>query len=455
MRPPSGAPLGPKHHENETTRRLRYHSVSSERDRIRLNAVNSKDISAFVMRELFDNTPNTASASPEDKKTAPDSKRPENIVIQSNEDHRTSTDSTTKTALEEEKDVNTVTYSTSAKPPRQRESSQDSWQLVGKKGKRRRLAPLSPPPSPSPVCSTIKNRFSAIAPQEDQLEQMDTQNNMQKKQRIPPILLASSKNWSEKFKIIRSVCEFPPLAQLSGQKVINSLLTAYKRKRTHIIRNLPEDITIDEIAESLEEYDVPAAKIVQLRTSRPTASQLKQGITSISPPRPLPLFQILLQSTSAPEVFESLPYVCNMKVKIERFRPPSGPPQCHRCQLFGHTIKACNMNFKCVKCGQNHPSSECRRPKETAAICANCKGDHSANYRGCPAYKALEERLAKLKEAAKLASEKSKPQAPHLSYNNPNRTRIDICLHRRVPFGDCQKKEISVLVIMALTLDWR
>ncbi|KAG8224575.1 hypothetical protein J437_LFUL003094, partial [Ladona fulva] len=77
-----------------------------------------------------------------------------------------------------------------------------------------------------------------------------------------------------------------------------------------------------------------------------------------------------------------------MKVKIEKFRPPSGPPQCHQCQLFGHTMKACQMNFRSI----------------AAPTCANCKGSHPANYRGCPAYKSIKERLVKLKEAAEQAS---------------------------------------------------
>ncbi|KAG8227886.1 hypothetical protein J437_LFUL007197 [Ladona fulva] len=139
---------------------------------------------------------------------------------------------------------------------------------------------------------------------------------------------------------------------------------------------------------------------------------MKQGITSLSPPRPLPLFQILLQTTSPAEIFESLQYICNMKVEIEKFGPPSGPPQCHRCQLFGHTMKACQLNFRCIKCGQSHPSSECYSILPKGLTCTNCKGSHPANDRGCPAYMSIKERLAKLKEAAKQASGKPNVQPP-------------------------------------------
>lgn len=62
-------------------------------------------------------------------------------------------------------------------------------------------------------------------------------------------------------------------------------------------------------------------------------------------------------------------------------------PQCHRCQRFGHTKNYCCRPFTCVKCGDNHPSNECAKHKDSKARCANCNGEHTANYRGCKAYK--------------------------------------------------------------------
>lgn len=62
-------------------------------------------------------------------------------------------------------------------------------------------------------------------------------------------------------------------------------------------------------------------------------------------------------------------------------------PQCHRCQRFGHTKNYCCRPFTCVKCGDNHPSIECTKHKDKKARCANCNGDHTANYRGCKAFK--------------------------------------------------------------------
>ncbi|KAG5884529.1 hypothetical protein JTB14_029062 [Gonioctena quinquepunctata] len=37
----------------------------------------------------------------------------------------------------------------------------------------------------------------------------------------------------------------------------------------------------------------------------------------------------------------------------------------------------------CDECGNSHPTNECRKSKNTPAKCCNCKGQHTANYKGC------------------------------------------------------------------------
>ena len=65
-----------------------------------------------------------------------------------------------------------------------------------------------------------------------------------------------------------------------------------------------------------------------------------------------------------------------------------GATQCYNCQTFGHGSSNCYMQTVCVKCGQNHPSDQCssKQIEQNALKCANCKGNHAANYRGCPKY---------------------------------------------------------------------
>lgn len=70
-------------------------------------------------------------------------------------------------------------------------------------------------------------------------------------------------------------------------------------------------------------------------------------------------------------------------------------------------MRNCNLAALCVKCGEKHLSAECRLPNKAdlarvdksvtreAIKCANCSGQHTANYRGCPTRKNY---LAKLAE---------------------------------------------------------
>lgn len=61
-------------------------------------------------------------------------------------------------------------------------------------------------------------------------------------------------------------------------------------------------------------------------------------------------------------------------------------PQCKKCQQFGHTKAFCAHTPKCIKCGNKHETIQCR--KTVNDKCANCQGEHTANYwKGCPIYK--------------------------------------------------------------------
>lgn len=115
--------------------------------------------------------------------------------------------------------------------------------------------------------------------------------------------------------------------------------------------------------------------------------------------------------------------VFNILVKWRYFeRKPSDAVQCHRCQRFGHGMRNCNLAPLCVKCGEKHFSVDCRLPKKadlspsdkdktrSAIKCANCSGQHTANYRGCPTRKHYLAKLAEKK--AEIRNAKPPPLGP-------------------------------------------
>lgn len=105
---------------------------------------------------------------------------------------------------------------------------------------------------------------------------------------------------------------------------------------------------------------------------------------------PLPLFFLdLKHNPKNPEIY-NLTRLYNGIIKVEPPKPRKTVVQCMRCQQFGHTRNFCNQTARCVKCEGLHPTEKCNKPKDIPPVCTNCKGNHPANYRGCPEHTRLQ-----------------------------------------------------------------
>lgn len=123
-------------------------------------------------------------------------------------------------------------------------------------------------------------------------------------------------------------------------------------------------------------------------------------------------------------------------VKFENYSKRfTGPTQCAKCLHYGHGASNCYMSPRCIKCGESHQSISCPRnlapddpkskiPKELVK-CANCGGNHTANFSKCPArFKYLEiRRLAQNKPVQKstpvtIPAPKSTFTKSKVSYQN-------------------------------------
>jgi hypothetical protein len=65
--------------------------------------------------------------------------------------------------------------------------------------------------------------------------------------------------------------------------------------------------------------------------------------------------------------------------------------QCHKCQKWGHAATNCYATAKCLKCANNHLTSECTLKKDVEEDqrkikCANCGQGHLANSTDCEKY---------------------------------------------------------------------
>lgn len=102
---------------------------------------------------------------------------------------------------------------------------------------------------------------------------------------------------------------------------------------------------------------------------------------------PLPLFLVNLEPMEHNLKIFQVSKILNSLVKIEKLRKSRHPPQCKRCQMYGHTRNWCHHQPRCVKCSGNHSTSDSTKSRDTPAKCVLCSGTHTANYKGCPALK--------------------------------------------------------------------
>lgn len=90
-----------------------------------------------------------------------------------------------------------------------------------------------------------------------------------------------------------------------------------------------------------------------------------------------------------------------------------GPIQCSRCMQYGHGGNCCNLKPKCIRCGQEHISSECphinpdtKRIPDEIVKCGLCGQNHPANFSGC------EKRLAFIQRQNLYRSRTQRSQRP-------------------------------------------
>lgn len=136
-----------------------------------------------------------------------------------------------------------------------------------------------------------------------------------------------------------------------------------------VIKGIPLDISDNELSNEL--------------TLLGYSLQLVRGFLKNG--KRIPIHMVSLKMTENAKDIYNIGEMFYVRVKIESYKN-SGPAQCFNCQHFGHSSQNCNLTPRCVKCGKEHPTKECPKPKTDNAHCCNCGGEHTANYRGCPHY---------------------------------------------------------------------
>lgn len=142
-----------------------------------------------------------------------------------------------------------------------------------------------------------------------------------------------------------------------------------------VIRHLHYSIATTDIETALTElgFSVISVRTIQNRFTK----------------RPLSLFSVNLKPVEFSQNIFNLTKLLNFIITVEKPRKSPSPPQCLKCQQYGHTRHYCRHTPRCVKCSETHLTTDCTKSRDLPAKCALCSGAHTANYKGCPAYKEL------------------------------------------------------------------
>lgn len=146
--------------------------------------------------------------------------------------------------------------------------------------------------------------------------------------------------------------------------------TDQDKRHAYILRGLDAGFTEDEIKKDLaDEHEV----IVE------TIYQLKKTLR--------PLFMLIVSPNITLEwLTANVRYILHTRVYWERRKNDRQLPQCHRCQVWGHSARNCFKPYVCLKCGEAHETYKCEKARTAPAKCANCSQAHPANDIECPVY---------------------------------------------------------------------
>lgn len=262
----------------------------------------------------------------------------------------------------------------------------------------KKTARVPPPVKDDAVALT--NKFSALS-----TTGKENAPPPPKTSRPPPIFIYNIQNKFQFTKTISAVCKIKPLyqhtseyikLQVQTQEDYNKLQTYCKQTNTRfsteiskaerlfkvVIRKLPEDTPPEDILQDLLDLGYPAQQVSQMFGKDKVTQQKK----------PFPLFLASFRRQTDNKNIYDLQYLLSYRVAIETYRPPE-ILQCFKCQRLNHSQQTCFLDPRCVKCGEGHLARDCpKKTRDTPAKCANCKGDHPANYRGCQMIKAALEK---------------------------------------------------------------
>lgn len=269
--------------------------------------------------------------------------------------------------------------------------------------------------------------------------------NNKKKEKVPPIVAynintkstinklneAIGKNSFTIKKINKNVTHIITADISSFLKAMETVKAEDKQYYTYTPKEMKhETILLKGVDGSFDEGDITAA-FEDLQVSQHILKISKYHTRkSLKDNRDLNIWLIQLKPNSDVSVLTNIKFILHQSVSFERL-VRSETIQCKNCQRYGHAASNCNMQYRCVKCIEQHGPGQCpKTDRTTEPYCINCnKTGHPANYRQCPKYQELQarkEQVRKQQEEQQLEKRQmyNNYYTPHRSYSKTVQPRI-------------------------------
>lgn len=260
-------------------------------------------------------------------------------------------------------------------------------------------------------------------------------SSMEKQVKMPPIVVYSYlENHSKALKTLRSACKQDFDVKCRGNRLIflakckedyNKIIAdvtsakleyhtytpADEINRTLVLRNVPPNVTCEEIEDDLKEKHIVPIKITQMTKKEMSGRIIKY-----------PLFLVTFDKSVNVKDVVATNRLCGCIVNWERYKNFSGITQCYKCQAFNHIAKNCYRKPKCLKCAGSHTTDSCTSAPDKSPVCANCGGGHPANHESCLVLqkhkKARQSAANELKSPAKPVFKLNSNEFPSLPKSN-------------------------------------
>ena len=276
--------------------------------------------------------------------------------------------------------------------------------------------------SPStPVSFLTTNKFSVLSVDEGPSEEKAIKDNP------PPIYLKNITKISEFCRALSLKLQQNKysIKSRSNDIVLKTETSDGYRKAVTYLREISADFHTYQMKEDkpfrvVLRYLHPSTPVEEIKQELVQLNFIPRTITNVkdrSTKVPLALFFVDLEPNTKNKDIFNLRNLGPFQIKVEEPYKKLDIPQCQRCQAFGHTKQYCNHAPRCVKCAGPHLWKDCKKARETPAICALCNGDHPASFRGCETYKTLQRKMRTAgNNPQRLYQPRQPERAPQLSF---------------------------------------